>query len=153
LNNKVSEIVYHAIKNDVENLGFSIWDVEYKSGSNAMLTIFIDKPEYDQYISMDEIAQATDVISEKLDQIEPDPFDDTYMLDVASPGVYRTLTTPEHYQWALDKQVIVGLFKKINDSKQIPGKLTGFDEQGIQLDGEINIGFDQITKIQMNEEI
>lgn len=155
MSNKIVEKVLEVVQPIADENDLLIWDIEYKSGNNAMLTILLDKKDH-QDISMDEISDATQLISENLDEIEPDPFDDTYMLDISSPGVFRTLLNQEHYSWAKDMPVIVSVFKKINDQKNFEGLLKEYTEDSITIqkeEGKIDFNFADISKIQLNQEV
>jgi ribosome maturation factor RimP len=154
---KISEIVSEAIETIVQNNDLFIWDVEYKTGKNAILTILLDKNDH-QNVSMDEITEVTHLISDKLDEINPDPFDDEYMLDVSSPGVFRTLLNLKHYQWAKGMPVKVHLFQKVDGSKEKNGVLKNFNEHEVILldpileNDETKILLSDIAKIQLNQE-
>src|SRR5437588_11345070 len=65
---------------DVEHLG-------------ATLRVTVDRPGG---IDLDAISEATHVVSAALDRHDPVP--GRYTLEVSSPGVERTLRTPDHFQ-------------------------------------------------------
>ena len=66
-------------------LGLRIWDVRFvKEGADWYLRVFIDR---DGGVSIDDCVDLTRLLSPALD--EADPIDQSYCLEVSSPGVER----------------------------------------------------------------
>ena len=90
---KVVSRVREAIESTVVELGFSIWDIEYKKiGADWHLTITIDSEEG---VGIDECETVHRAIDPLLD--EADPIEEAYYLDVSSPGLERDIRTKEHF--------------------------------------------------------
>lgn len=90
----------------VESLGYKLWDVEFvKEGSGYYLRVTIDSEDG---IQIDDCEKVSRAISPLLD--EADPIEQTYTLEVSSPGIERTLKKPEHYAKCLGSTVDIRLF-------------------------------------------
>ena len=59
-----------------------------------------------------------------------------YFLEVSSPGVERVLRKGRHLEQNIGKEIIVNLFKPINNQKQIEGILNKYDDRNIYLQQE-----------------
>ena len=71
-----------------EQMGYSIWDVEYvREGADYYLRITIDNEEG---ITIDDCEAFSRAIDPMLD--EADPIADAYHLEISSPGVERDIT-------------------------------------------------------------
>ena len=128
---KIEERVEELIKDKIENIGYSLYDVEYaKEGPNYYLRIFIDS---EKGIDLDDCEKVSNEINEKLD--EADYIKEQYFLEVSSPGVERILRKDRHLEQNIGKQVEVKLFKKDeNGNKNYIGELKKFDEQSVTID-------------------
>ena len=140
---KIEERVEELIKDKIENIGYSLYDVEYaKEGPNYYLRIFIDSKKG---IDLDDREKVSNEINEKLDQ--PDYIKEQYFLEVSSPGVERILRKNIHLEQNIGKQVEVKLFKKDeNGNKNYIGELKKFDEQTVTID-EVKIERKNIAQI------
>ena len=140
---KVEERVEELIKDKIENIGYSLYDVEYaKEGSNYYLRIFIDS---ERGIDLNDCEKVSNEINEKLD--EADYIKEQYFLEVSSPGVERILRKDKHLEQNIGKQVEAKLFKKDeNGSKNYIGELKEFNEETITID-EIKIARKNISQI------
>ena len=116
---KIEERVEELIKDKIENIGYSLYDVEYaKEGPNYYLRIFIDN---EKGIDLNDCEKVSNEINEILDQA--DYIKEQYFLEVSSPGVERILRKDRHLEQNIGKEVEVKLFKKDeNGSKSYQGK-------------------------------
>ena len=128
---KIEERVEELIKDKIENIGYSLYDVEYaKEGPNYYLRIFIDS---EKGIDLNDCEKVSNEINEKLD--EADYIKEQYYLEVSSPGVERILRKDKHLEQNIGKQVEAKLFKKDeNGSKNYIGELKKFDEETVTID-------------------
>ena len=110
-----------------ESLGLMIWDIRFvKEGALCYLRIFIDKPEG---VGIEDCEAMSRAINGPLDEL--DPIDQSYCLEVSSPGINRELTRPEHYEAFLDCFVIVKLIRPLEDgSREVGGILRAYAEDG-----------------------
>lgn len=110
---------------------YELVDLEYgKLGGEFVLSIFVDK---EGGISLEDTAELSEVISPLLDTIKPDPFPETYMLEVTSPGLERPLKTAEALTQALGKYINVSLYKAIDKVKVFEGDLLAFDGETLKV--------------------
>ena len=82
------------VRPTVEGMGLRLWDVVFeKEGPDWYLRVLIDK---DGTMDTDTCADVSHALDPILD--EADPIDQSYYLEVGSPGLGRKLTRPEHYE-------------------------------------------------------
>ncbi len=121
----VVSAVRAAIAPVVENLGYSIWDLEYvKEGADYFLRVTIDSPNG---ITIDDCETVHRAIDPVLD--EADPIEGAYHLEVSSPGIERDLRTDEHFQASAGERVEIRLFAPVDGAKVFAGTLLGLDEE------------------------
>ena len=128
---KIEERVEELLKDKIENIGYSLYDVEYaKEGQNYYLRIFIDSPKG---IDLNDCEKVSNEINELLDQA--DYIKEQYFLEVSSPGVERILRKDSHLAQNIGKQVDAKLYKKDeNGNKNYIGELKAFDNDTITID-------------------
>ena len=125
---KIEEKVEELIKDKIENIGYSLYDVEYaKEGPNYYLRIYIDSPNG---IDLNDCEKVSNEINDVLD--EANYIKEQYFLEVSSPGIERILRKDSHLEQNIENQVEVKLFKKDeNGNKSYIGELKEFDEDTI----------------------
>lgn len=117
---KVISAVRDAIADCVAELGFSIWDIEFKKiGADFHLTITIDREEG---VDIDDCERVHRAIDPLLD--EADPIEESYYLDVSSPGLERDIRTKEHFLACVGEKVKVKTFAPVNKRKEFTGILS-----------------------------
>ena len=128
---KIEERVEELLKDKIENIGYSLYDVEYaKEGQNYYLRIFIDSPKG---IDLNDCEKVSNEINGILD--EADYIKEQYFLEVSSPGVERILRKDSHLAQNIGKQVEAKLYKKDeNGNKNYIGELKAFDNDTITID-------------------
>lgn len=120
-----------------EELGLYLWDVEYvKEGADYILRITIDSAEG---VTIEDCERMTRAIDPILD--EDDPIENSYRLEVSSPGVERTLSRPEHFEVMMGAEVEVKLFAPIDGAKSYRGILVGYEggDVIVDIDGESKV--------------
>jgi ribosome maturation factor RimP len=132
------EIVRKLAQPIAEKLGLMIWDVRFlKEGAQWYLRIFIDKPEG---IGIEDCEAMSRAINAPLD--EADPIEQSYCLEVCSPGIDRELVRPEHFAAFIGSKLLVKLIRPLEDGRrELTGILTGYsDDQviSLQIDGGEN---------------
>lgn len=128
----IEERVENLIKNEVENLGYELYDVQYaKEGKEYYLRVFIDK---ETGIDLNDCEKVSDIINPILDTA--DYIKEMYFLEVSSPGIERVLRKEKHFEKAIEKEVEIKLFKPIEKKKELTGILEKYDENAIYLNVE-----------------
>lgn len=130
-----------------EEMGFFIWDVEFvKEGADKHLRITLDNEEGINIIDCENFHRAIDPLLD-----EADPINESYILEVSSPGIERELKYPEHIDACEGWDVEVKLYAPKDGSKQFRGVLLGYDENGdiaVEIGGEsVTFKPDEIAKI------
>ncbi|MDR1640512.1 MAG: ribosome maturation factor RimP [Clostridiales bacterium] len=108
---------------------YELYDLEYlKEGGTWCLRIFIDKVGG---VSINDCEAASRRIEKVLD--EKDPIEQSYTLEVSSPGIDRPLKKDADFERHKGSLVDVRLYKPIEKTKEFRGTLEGL------ADGEIAI--------------
>ena len=129
---KVKDSVIEEIKPIIAARNDEFVDMEYvKEKGQNYLRIYVDR---ENGIDMDEIAGLSELLSAKLDQIQPDPFPDPYVLEVSSPGIERPIKNETDWQKALNEYVHVKLYQKVEGGKEYEGTLKSYNDSEIELE-------------------
>lgn len=111
-----------------ESLGYFVWDVEYvKEGSQWYLRITIDT-ESEEGIGIDDCERMHRAIDPLLD--EADPIEESYNLEVSSPGIERELKDDMQIEACEGWDVEAKLFAPKDGVKLFKGVLMGLDDEG-----------------------
>jgi ribosome maturation factor RimP len=108
--------------------GIEVVDVEYAGGR---LAVTVDRSGG---IDLDAVTSVTRTVSQLLDEHDPIP-GGRYLLEVSSPGLERTLRTPEHFARALGETIKV----------KTEGVLETADADGITVAGR-RLAYDDIER-------
>lgn len=89
------------------SLGLRLWDVRFvKEGATWILRIVIDR---DDGVTIEDCEAMSRAIDGPLD--EADPIDQSYCLEVSSPGIERELTRPSHFEQMSGRPVLLRLIR------------------------------------------
>lgn len=129
------------------SLGLTLWDLDFrKQGPQWLLRIYIDRETGG--VTLGDCEAVSRDLGTVLDVEEIVPH--TYILEVSSPGLDRSLTRPEHYRKCLGSLVKIKTFQPINGGKVFKGKLAGLEDGVVVLEldsGEtLRIPLDNISK-------
>ena len=110
---KVEKAVWQLAEPIAEDFNLSIWDVQFvKEGPQRYLRIFIDK---ESGVTINDCEKFNRAIDKPLDDL--DPIDQSYCLEVSSPGIERLLTRDEHFEKSIGKEILVTLIRP-NEKKE-----------------------------------
>ncbi len=113
----------------VEEYGFELVDVEYvKEGGTWYLRTYIDK---EGGISIDDCEKVSRRLSDILD--EKDYIDDTYIMEVSSPGLGRPLKKEKDFKRSLGKEVDIRTYRMIDKQKEFTGILKDYDKDTVTI--------------------
>ena len=116
----------------VEEYGFELVDVEYvKVGGTWYLRTYIDK---EGGISIDDCEKVSRRLSDILD--EKDYIDDTYIMEVSSPGLGRPLKKEKDFKRSLGKEVDIRTYRMIDKQKEFTGILKDYDKDTVTIELE-----------------
>ncbi|HEY7874852.1 MAG TPA: ribosome maturation factor RimP [Actinomycetota bacterium] len=110
--------------------GLRLWDVEMggRPGS-SVVRVFVDS---EGGVDLDTVSKVSEEISRGLDLRDPIP--GRYTLEVSSPGLERTLRSPEHFALSVGRQVVVKTTERIvGDTHRVEGVIAGAADDGVRL--------------------
>ncbi|MFS8524196.1 MAG: ribosome maturation factor RimP, partial [Limnochordales bacterium] len=106
--------------------------------------VFIDKPGG---VTLDDCQAMSRLLGDKLDEV--DPIEDSYTLEVSSPGVERPLTKPRDFVRFAGHTVQVRTYGPVEGRRNFKGELLGLEGGAVvlRIDGEERrIPVDQVAK-------
>lgn len=122
-----------------ESMDFELVDVEFvKEAGEHYLRIYCDMDK-DGGIGIDDCADISRAVSDWLDR--EDFIAESYILEVSSPGLGRTLKKDKDFERELGKDVDIKLFKARYFVKEFSGSLNAYDKETVS----IKIGEEIIT--------
>lgn len=136
----------------VEGLSYELVAVEFlKEDGEYYLRIYIDKPGG---IDIDDCSSVSRLISDKLDEV--DPIEESYYLEVSSPGPDRMIVKEADFERFAGSQIKIKLIKLWQNKKHLQGTLIGLDpdkdEVVVEIDGKhVKINRDNTSYIKLND--
>jgi ribosome maturation factor RimP len=140
----VSQRVRDVVEPVVAAEGVQLFDLEQ---AGPVLRITID---HEDGVDIDAIARVTRAVSRSLD--EHDPIAGTYTLEVSSPGLERPLRTPEHFAWAVGRDVAIKTVPDHPAGRRLAGRLVAADGDRVTLaptdrpDVPVHVAYGDIEK-------
>lgn len=111
---------------------FELVDVEYvKEGGTWYLRAYIDKPGG---ITVDDCEIVNRALSDLLD--EKDFIDESYILEVSSPGLGRPLKKERDFERSLGEEVEIRTYRMIEKQKEFRGILKAYDKDTVTIAAE-----------------
>ncbi len=114
-----------------------LWDVQMggRPGS-AVVRVFVDSERGG--VDLDTVAGVSEELSRGLDLKDPIP--GRYTLEVSSPGLERTLKSPEHFRLSVGKSVSVKTFEPLEGhSHRIDGEIDSAGETSAKVRTETGV--------------
>lgn len=108
----------------VEAMGYSVWNIELrKSRHKTLLRIYVDVPIGDKRksINADDCSRISNQIGALFD-VE-NPILESYILEVSSPGLNRTLCKLEHYERYVGSVIHIVLRQPENGQYDFTGRI------------------------------
>lgn len=128
--NELLETIERTFKNIFLEKGIYYVDAEYvKEPKGNVLRIFIDK---EGGVDLDSCEIASNIVSDWLDEV--DPIEESYFLEVSSPGAEREIKNDEQLETFIGKKILIKCYKKINNEKEFIGYLKSFDGEKLTLE-------------------
>ena len=115
-----------------------LWDVEMGGRpGQSVLRVFVDS---DGGVDLDTVADVSEELSRGLDLRDPLP--GRYTLEVSTPGLERTLKSPEHFKLSAGREVVVKTTRPlVGNSNRIEGVIDSAGDAGVVL----KVGGDDVT--------
>ncbi|NLZ81203.1 MAG: ribosome maturation factor RimP [Clostridiales bacterium] len=113
----------------MEKNKFELVDAEFvKEGGNWFLRIYIDK---EGGITVDDCEIVSREFGDVLDK--EDYIDESYILEVSSPGLGRPLKKDKDFERSLGEEVEIKLYRMLDKKKEYFGILEGFDKDTVSI--------------------
>ncbi|MCD8365658.1 MAG: ribosome maturation factor RimP [Clostridiales bacterium] len=113
----------------MEEFRFELVDVEYvKEGGTWYLRAYIDK---EGGITVNDCEAVSRRMSDLLD--EEDFIDDSYVLEVSSPGLGRPLKKEKDYIRSMGKEIEIRTYRAIDRKKEFRGVLSAYTEDTVTI--------------------
>lgn len=128
-------VVTEALTPVINDLGYSVWDIEYvKEGADFFLRFTID---HEDGVDIDDCEKVHRAIDPLLDEL--DPIEDAYHLEVSSPGVERDIRHDWHYEVLIGEKIELRLYAAVPEypgKKSFVGILKCFEDGNITLEAD-----------------
>jgi len=125
---RIVDSVQRLVEPILADMDLELFDLKYvKEGKHWFLRVFIDSP---QGVDLDICTVVSERLSEELDQ-KADFIDESYYLEVSSPGVERLLRGIADFKKAVGKDVRLTTYEVINGQKELEGRLALVDEDQV----------------------
>jgi len=138
------DAIRDAVAPVVAGLGLELYDVELNGGgATRTLRVTIDRAGG---VDLDAITDVTRALSPILDDDSTLP--GSFLLEVSSPGVERTLRTPAHYLGARDCTVSIKV-RTETGTDRLHGVLVDSDDEGCTIDTDgrrVQVRYGDITQ-------
>lgn len=116
----------------IEANNFELVDVEFvKEGSSWYLRLYVDK---EGGITIDDCEIVSRAMSDILDK--EDYIEESYILEVSSPGLGRPLKKDKDYVRSMGSEVEIRLYKAVEKQKEFTGILVDFDKNNVTIEVE-----------------
>ncbi len=116
----------------MEANGFELVDVEYvKEAGNWYLRAYIDKPGG---ITVDDCEVVNRELGDLLDR--DDFIDDSYILEVSSPGLGRPLKKERDFIRSKGEEVEIRTYRMVDRQKEFRGVLKAWDKDTVTIETE-----------------
>lgn len=116
----------------LNSMGFELVDVEFvKEAGEWYLRSYIDK---EGGITINDCEAVSRLFSEKLD--EEDFIEESYIMEVSSPGLGRPLKKEKDYKRSMGKELEIRTYKAIDREKEFYGILQAYDDSSVTIEAE-----------------
>lgn len=131
------------------DMGYELWRVQVSGANNPTLQVMAERRD-GVGMTVDDCAAISNALSELLET--EDPFDDTYQLEVSSPGIDRPLVRPADYERFAGFDARIDTRELVEGRKRFKGRLHGLDGNNVivEQDGkQVSVPFDAIHKAKL----
>lgn len=133
--------VDRAVRTALDPSGLEVVDVEVTAN---LVRVVLDQPGG---VDLDALARASNAISEALDaqgaRARPSG---AYTLEVSSPGLERSLRTPDHFRRHVGAVVAIKTRPGVPGERRCRGRLVVADDSGISVSAEVGEGGQDVRR-------
>ncbi|MFY7993623.1 MAG: ribosome maturation factor RimP [Bacteriovoracaceae bacterium] len=155
---------YHLCEPVVQEAGYRLYDLEYLTGQKV-LRLYIEDPRTKTAV-IEDCVKVDNALSPVFETETWIP--EEIVLEVSSPGIFRELSTLEHFKTFVGDIVMVIIMGKLTDEqtagapkgvkgeKKFRGVLSAVSEQGIVMDIQgfkLNLEYGQIKKVTLDPDL
>lgn len=116
----------------VEENGFELVDVEYvKEAGTWYLRGYLDK---EGGITVNDCEAVSRAFSEKLDEL--DFIEDSYIMEISSPGLDRPLKKEKDFIRSMGKEVEIRTYRPMEKQKEFYGILKAYDSNSVTIEAD-----------------
>ncbi len=145
-------VVTELARSITDELGLFLWDVRFeKEGADWFLRIFIDS---DEGITVEDCEAVSRPLSKLLD--EADPIEQSYYLEVSSPGIERELRQPIHFAVCIGDMVSVKLIRPRDGKREFLGVLKQYADNAFIIEEneeEVNFMLSECAYVRLHDDI
>jgi ribosome maturation factor RimP len=150
---EISRRIKELIEPIIGNLGYRLFDVEFKPERGWVLRVIIDK---EGGVTVRDCEEVSKRIGALLDVEDLIPF--SYTLEISSPGLTRELQKPEHYEFFKGRLVKVFLREPVSGRRELTGYVEKVSEGIITIrekekGEELHIPFSIIARGRLEPEL
>ncbi|MDH4121766.1 MAG: ribosome maturation factor RimP [Deltaproteobacteria bacterium] len=98
--NTVAQKIEQLVEGPLTHLGLQLLDVDYRQEGGWVVRLVIDQP---QGVTLEDCQAASRLAETLLDEADPVPHE--FRLEVTSPGLFRPLTRPRHFQQSVGRTI------------------------------------------------
>lgn len=122
----------------------TLWDVSIDGGpGRSIVKVYVDG---DDGVDLDTVAEVAEELSRGLDL--KDPLPGRYTLEVSSPGLERTLRSPEHFSLSVGRRVVVKTKAPlVGNSNRVEGSIVDAGAEKVRLaleEQEVELPYEEI---------
>ena len=144
----IEQAIIDALEARAPERGIDVVDVEVVGATKApCVRVRIDHADESlDTITLDEVTEETEWISETLDELDPIP--SSFTLEVSSPGLSRPLRKPRDFERFAGQTVQVSLVPG-EGRRRYTGTLLGIEDGSVsfEVDGQrVSVSYDDIRK-------
>lgn len=155
---------YELLLEVTAELGYKLYDLDYISGSHTLRVFIMD--EKTGTAILDDCAKVDRALTPYSEELEWMP--EELMLEVSSPGIFRTLNELWHFESAVNESVMLSIMGRLSDYTEVElpkslktankfvAKLLAVKEDSLTLDvdgNEIQIEFKNIKKANLEPDL
>ena len=124
--------IQESVERVLRSLDLDLVDIEYKGGGKKrLLRVLADRRDRGKGkgVTLAECAEASKKIGFALD--EENLLEDSYLLEVSSPGLDRLLKTARDFRWARGEEVEVKMHIPLEDRERFVGTVIETDKDKV----------------------
>ena len=122
--NRRARDIEQLIEPTVGAMGFELWGIDSnRNGAHEKLCVYIDS---DSGIAVDDCEAVSRQLSSLLDV--DDSFNDSYTLEVSSPGLDRILFKDNHFQMNIGQLLDIRMEVPLDGRRRVEARLVGVED-------------------------